>query len=139
MPGIVSEVGKSEAALPLVAPTPLVSGEPDRNAIEFPRVFAACAVTRAMENARLSRTGDLEAGDSCQQNDVMCTDVPWSVSQSELVKEQQADESLESLWGLAHHVGEVKNHAQCYFIQNDVLMRKWVPHGEGFVSEPVFI
>ncbi len=101
-------------------------------------MFAACAVTRAMASARLSRTGDLEAGDSCQQNDVMCTDVPWSVSHSELVKEQQADESLEGLRGLVHHVGEVKNHAQCYFIQNDVLMRKWVPHGEGFVDEPVY-
>ncbi len=34
----LSEVGKSEAALPLVAPTPLVSGEPDRNA--YPSVFS---------------------------------------------------------------------------------------------------
>ncbi len=46
VPGVVTEVGKSEVALPLVAPTPLVSNEPDRNAIEFPGVCRVCGYTR---------------------------------------------------------------------------------------------
>lgn len=58
-----------------------------------------------------------------------CPDVPWSVCHSELVSDQRADGSLKGLLEVACPVGEVKNHAQCNFIQSDVLMRKWVPQG----------
>lgn len=70
--------------------------------------------------------------------DVTCFDVPWSVSHSELVTEQRADGSLKALLEVTRPFGEVKNHTQCYFMQNDVLMRKWVSHGEDFVGEPVY-
>ena len=115
----------------IVAPEPLVSSGPDKSEAEFPDVFATCAVTRAQSKS----TGKV---DTFEHNDVICPDVPWSVSHSELVKEQQADESLGALLEMALPVGEMKNHAQCYFVESDVLMRKWVPQQEDFVGDPVY-
>ena len=34
--------------------------------------------------------------------------------------------------------GEVGNYAQGYVIQDDVLLRKWVPHGERGIGDPVY-
>lgn len=70
---------------------PLVSSEPDRNATEFPEVFAACVVTPAMKQAQLIETKFPETDDYSQQHDVTCADVPWSVCHSELVSDQRAD------------------------------------------------
>lgn len=58
---------------------------------------------------------------------------PYSVSHSEeLVKEQKANSTLAELFQSVRPVGEVKDLAQGYFIEKGVLLRKWVPHGEGF-------
>lgn len=85
----------------IVVPEPLVSSGPDINQAEFPDVFAACAVTRAQSKSAVKV-------DTQEQHDVMCPDVPWSVSHSELVKEQEADGSLGVLLEMALPVGEVK-------------------------------
>lgn len=122
---------------PIVVPVPLVSSEPDKNEREFPDVFTACAVTRAM--ARTQADGSsAEEVDSSLQHDVKCSDLPWSVSYSELVEQQQTDVSLKALREMVCPVGEVGNHAQCYFIDNGVLVRKWVPQWENFVGDPVY-
>lgn len=73
-----------------------------------------------------------------QQGDVICTDVPWSVSHSELLAAQQADETLKGMLEAAQPVGELENRAQGYFIQSNVLMRKWAPQGKDFVGDPVY-
>lgn len=122
------------APLPLVAPTPLIRSGSDEDGV--PGVFAACAVTRAMAKDKQKEAGT--GHDSCHDDDITNVDIPWSVSRSELVVEQQGDESLRSLWELVQPVGEVKNHAQCYFVQDKVLMRKWVPQCDDFVGEPVY-
>ncbi len=64
-----------------------------------------------------------------------CPDVPWYVSHRELVTEQRVDCSLKVFLEMASPVGEVKNHAQCYFIQNDVSMSKWV----NLVSDQTYV
>ena len=121
-----------------MAPAPVVSSNPDKCETEFPDVFTACAVTRAMKRAQSDEIMSPENDDILQQHVKTCPDVPWSVSHSELVKEQRADSSLKELMESVLPGGEVKNHAQCYFLQNEVLMRKWVPQWEHFVGEPVY-
>lgn len=78
-----------------------------------------------------------EKVDTPEQN-VGCPNVPWSISHSELVKEQQAYESRRVLLAMAVPGGEVKNLAQCYFVENDVLLRKWVPQWDNFVGDPLY-
>lgn len=63
---------------------------------------------------------------------------PLSVSHSELQSEQRADPSLEELFGSVLAAVKVKNVASGYFLQDGILVRKWVPHGEDFVGDPIF-
>lgn len=114
----------------IVVPDPLVSSGPDIGEAELPEVFSTCVVTRAHSKAT-------EKVDTPEQN-VGCPNVPWSISHSELVKEQQAYESRRVLLAMAVPGGEVKNLAQCYFVENDVLLRKWVPQWESFVGDPLY-
>lgn len=133
-----SRVWADVAPPAIVVSAPMVSSKPDKSEAEFPDVFTACAVTRAMKRAQSDEMNSTESDDSPQQHNVTCLDVPWSVSRSDLVAAQRADCSLKSLLEVARPAGEVKNHAQCYFIDNDVLMRKWVPQWEHFVGDPVY-
>ena len=65
-------------------------------------------------------------------------DFPLSVSHSELQREQRADRSLDELFGSVLTPREVKSVASGYFLQDGILMRKWVPHGEDFVGDSIF-
>lgn len=82
-----------------------------------------------MGRTRLDGTSSTENENMPQQFDLTFPDVRQSVSHSELVKEQCADSSLKDLMESVLPGGEVKNCAQCYFLQIDVLMRKLVPQG----------
>ena len=106
--------------------------------MDFPEVFRACAVTRAMKRAQLVGTEVTEEVDTFQQHEDTCSNVPWSVSHSELVSEQRADRSLNKLLDMVQPAGEVKSNSRCYFIQNEVLMRKWVPQSEHFLGKPIY-
>lgn len=33
---------------------------------------------------------------------------------------------------------EVSNLSHCYFLQKEVLLRKWVPQGEHFIGDPIY-
>ncbi len=54
------------------------------------------------------------------------------------MEEQRSDSTLAELFQSVRPLTEVKDLAQGYFIENGVLLRKWVPHGEGFMGEPVY-
>ena len=59
-------------------------------------------------------------------------DFPLSISHSELQSEQRADQSLDELFGsVLKSVASVQ-----YFLQDGILVRKWMPHGEDFVGDP---
>ncbi|KAF7654545.1 hypothetical protein LDENG_00068500 [Lucifuga dentata] len=81
---------------------------------------------------------DESSGNADNDFDLTLSGIPWSISHSELVEEQQADSSLKELLEKVLPIDEVKNNAQCYFIQNDLLMRKWTPHGVHCVGEPIY-
>ena len=80
---------------PIVTSGPTVLSGPDSSEKEFPEVFTACAVTRSMGGA-----GPEEGGkEPPKQSTVQLTDLPLSLSESELVVAQQEDPELKSLFG----------------------------------------
>lgn len=67
---------------------PLVIPSPDENSKEFPNVFTACVVTRAMTHTQTGK------GETIKNVHLPVGDFPVSLSCSELAEEQQADVSL---------------------------------------------
>ena len=52
--------------------------------------------------------------------------------------EQKADSSLMELFDQVVPASEVRDTAQCYFLLNGLLVRKWLSHGDASVGEPIF-
>ncbi len=123
---------------PVVSSVPLVRNRPDESEVTFPEVFTACAVTRAMARADVSH--DFEAGNEKHEAELCAfslSDAPLSVSRVDLTVEQRADPSLSALFEQVLPAEEVKDSSRGYFIHNEVLVRKWVPHGDSFIGDPV--
>ena len=120
----------------VVAPVPLVRLEPDENEREFPEVFTACAVTRAMAAAKSVAKSDKE--DVSEKFSLPLSDFPVSISRSDLAAEQQADSSLRELFQQVRPEGELLDSACGYFLQDSLLVRKWVQHSGSFVGDPTF-
>jgi len=81
----------------------------------------------------------------CDQSEVVASGprlllpvVPWSVSHDELLHEQEADSTLKPCMDGLCSPAEVGSHSHCYFLHNNVLMRKWTPQFEGFVGNPIY-
>ena len=118
----------------VVASVPLVKSRPDDSEREFPEVFTACAVTRAMRRANDVKKVD----DDPETVRLSLSDFPLAVSHGDLVREQQVDPSLKPLFERALPAADARDSAQAYFIHDEVLVRKWVPHGRDFVGDPIF-
>lgn len=71
--------------------------------------------------------GDLLGGNVAPDLKVSMSDNPLSVSYSDLVKEQQADSSLKELFDSVLSAEEARSAANGYFLQDGLLVRKWVP------------
>nr|XP_046229617.1 uncharacterized protein LOC124050808 isoform X1 [Scatophagus argus] len=121
---------------PIVSSTPTVSVDQDENAQCFPEVFAACAVTRT--GSRAKEEFKLNDGEVSEADMVVVPDSLLSVSRSDLVVEQRADPSLRPLFELVLATEDVNSVAGGYLLQGELLVRKWLPHGEDFVGKPVF-
>ncbi|XP_034567353.1 uncharacterized protein LOC117832370 [Notolabrus celidotus] len=120
---------------PIVSSTPTMSGNPDVNSLCFPEVFTACAVTRAMSHAQ----GETEQEEEVSGADsVLVPDTLLSVSHGDLAAEQRADPSLRQLFDAVLCPEEGSSAAGGYVLQGELLVRKWLAHGEDFVGEPVF-
>lgn len=63
--------------------------------------------------------------------------VSFPVSAEEMGEEQRSDLSLAELFNSAVRDDHVSNIARGYFIQDGMLLRKWVPHGDDFVGYPI--
>uniref|UniRef100_A0AAQ5ZP60 Gypsy retrotransposon integrase-like protein 1 n=1 Tax=Amphiprion ocellaris TaxID=80972 RepID=A0AAQ5ZP60_AMPOC len=105
--------------------------EPDDCERTFPEVFTACAVTRAMAKAK-SDTEDCDFKLDFQLPESL------SVSQQELVTEQRADASLSDLFDQVQPTQEAKSSASGYFLQDEVLVRKWIPQRTDLLGTPIF-
>lgn len=65
------------------------------------------------------------------------SDLSFPFSTDELSKEQHSDSSLAELFTLALSDSDVPDVARAYFVQDGLLLRKWSPHGEDFVGDPI--
>lgn len=100
---------------PVVSPVPVTVIGPDENEQDFPDVFAACAVTRAMA-AGVSE-------ESVMAEPVLSlADIPLSMSRVDLIKEQRADSSLTCLFDRTVSANEARDSALAYFIHDGVLV-----------------
>lgn len=119
---------------PVVNPVPVINNEPDESERDFPGVFAACTVMCAGASAG----GEPERVSVMEEPCVNLSDFPLSVSHAELVAEQRSDPSIKELLETAVPVAEVKDKAHGYFLDNGLLVRKWVPCSEVGVENPIF-
>ena len=114
---------------------------------EFPDLYPSCVVTRAMARAKNDSTqndqhaNDIDLADSCLakffENDKVATSnesdlftnkiLSQPISKSNLITEQHKDPEISTLFEKAVEESELSKNPVCYFVQNDILMRKWRP------------
>ena len=140
---------------PLLTSTPCVDQPPDPIEQEIPDLYPSCAVTRAMAKKANQNHGmqDIDLTDtligqsfndeisnslSPSQSDIQ-TDFDTSrsnldlspsndqLSRSQLCKEQHSDPEISPLFDRALDENEMSIVPVCYYVKNDILMRKWRP------------
>ena len=142
---------------PLLTSTPCVDQPPDPIEQEIPDLYPSCAVTRAMAKKANQNHGmqDIDLADtligqsfndeisnslSPSQSDIQTdfdiqrsnTDLSPSISndqlsRSQLCKEQHSDPEISPLFDRALDENEMSQVPVCYYVKNDILMRKWRP------------
>ena len=142
---------------PLLTNTPCVDQPPDPIEQKIPDLYPSCAVTRAMAKKANQNNGmqDINLADtligqsfndeisdslSLSQSDIQTdfdtsrsnTDLSPSIpndqlSRSQLCKEQHSDPEILSLFERALDENEMSQVPVCYYVKNDILMRKWRP------------
>lgn len=114
----------------LVTPKPF----PSVDAGEFYQtrsVFPVCAVTRAQSCREFAQ-------DRTAEKEVIAPLLDLPPSRDEWVRNQKEDLTLSGLWANVLSGSQIENVGQGYFLQEDMLVRKWVPCEADFVGEPVF-
>jgi hypothetical protein len=120
---------------PVVTSGPTISTVPDSSEKEFPEVFTACVVTRSMSGTGPEK-GIKESGRF--KNAVsQLPDLPLALSKSELIIAQQEDPELKGLFSEVKPTDEMESLACGYFLLDDTLVRKWLPHDDCSVDDPV--
>lgn len=107
--------------------------ESDAITEQVPTVFAACAVTHAASRAA-AEVEQLKV--VAEKTRFALPDFPLPLSHDELVKEQNADQSLAVLFGQAVSADTFKNIAHGYNVQNGLLVRKWTDLTDTMLGEP---
>lgn len=118
----------------IVSPSLLISeGSEDKNAQNFPEVFVSSVVTRAGSKSLSGTPSDVK-GDG-----KTLTKIPsvLTISRSDLVREQQADASLVDLFDRLLSPDVLQDTASGYYLDGEILVRKWVSHGKDFVGDPI--
>lgn len=103
----------------------------DDSARQYPKVFVACAVTRSGAQPRAEEK--ISDPESC----FILSDYPIVVSREELSTEQQNDETLKPQFEQVIDSTEIRDRAQGYFIEQNVLLRKWSPHAVDGMGDSV--
>ncbi|KAK0146674.1 Retrovirus-related Pol polyprotein from transposon 412 [Merluccius polli] len=116
---------------PVVKSVATASAEPDKCLLDFPGVFTACAVTRAMARAQTEKPSDVSKTGAAK---VFVPELPAPLSSSEIIKAQKNDQSLEKYFALASGRDKA-DHG--YSIQNGLLVCRWSPHVDTDVADQV--
>ena len=142
---------------PLLTSTPCIDQPPDPIVQEIPDLYPSCAVTRAMAKKAKQNNGmqDISLADtligqsfydeisnslSPSQSDIQTDfDIPRSntdlspsisndqLSRSQLCTEQHSDPEISPLFDRALDENEMSQVPDCYYVKNDISMRKWLP------------
>ena len=119
---------------PVIYDKPCFDQVPDPIESEHPGLYLSCTVTRAM-----SRKEALEENTSSEVDysetffsqafkvDEGFEPAEGSLSKESLIKKQHKDPKISCLFQKAVDESEISKHPVCYFVENDVLMRKWRP------------
>lgn len=118
-----------------VPPPPVVVSEPLEVASDSSvlGVFPVCAVTRAQ-----AKGASVPSETAASMEPVLLPDLPPLVSRDEWIKAQKSDVSLSSLWDQVVPCHQVSEVAQCYIVQEGLLVCKWMPCFDDVVGAPVF-
>ncbi len=120
---------------PVVTTCPTSLGDMDISQ-QHPEVFVSCALTRAMSKEITDdRLRDFKGLVKSQRMVPGLLALP-SVSYQVWVCAQREDSSLKSLFDAVLSPEVEESSANGYFIENEVLLRKWTFHAEGGLTEP---
>ncbi|XP_014893175.1 uncharacterized protein LOC106950677 isoform X2 [Poecilia latipinna] len=122
------KVWPDQPEAPVGVSVPLISSGPDDNEKSHPDIFQACAVTRAMK-ASSHVHQDEDFGKDKQISSSCLSNIPLSISQNDLGQEQRSDPTIQHLFQSALSAEEMQSHAHRYFVENKILLRKWMPCG----------
>ena len=126
--------GDKVVVSPFIYDKPCFDQVPNPIESEHPGLYPSCAVTRAM-----SRKEALEENTSSEVDlsetffsqafkvDEGFKPSEGSLSKESLIKEQHKDPEISCLFQKAVDESEISKNPVCYFVENDVLMRKWRP------------
>uniref|UniRef100_A0A8C1RHP2 Gypsy retrotransposon integrase-like protein 1 n=1 Tax=Cyprinus carpio TaxID=7962 RepID=A0A8C1RHP2_CYPCA len=120
----------------VVKSVPSIPSGADSSLQSLPEVFPACAVTRAMNRA--SGTEVLEKNRKPDLQPIVLPDLPSSLSFSDFVVAQKEDSTLSELFAGVLPVEERHSAARGYFVQDGLLVRKWMPQINDVLEDPVF-
>ena len=142
---------------PLVTDTQNIGQTDDPIEQEIPDLYPSCAVTRAMAkkailknsnsdinltdtfigqyfNNEIKKSFDLSLSDTQTDSSMSCHSPLRSIDQghdtlsnSQLIQEQQTDPEISKLIFKALPEDEISQVPMCYYIKNGILMRKWRP------------
>ncbi len=93
----------------------------------------SCVITRSMSKIQ----SDVKSKTKRMGNETLEIPSILSVSRDDLIKEQKADVSLIELFDRVVPYDKIVNLPSGYYLEEDVLVRKWVPHGEFVIGDPV--
>ncbi len=114
----------------VVTSSPMVfKSDGDENSLN---ALPSCVITRSMRKT--------QADDKLESKVVSKTlEIPsvLSVSRDDLIKEQKADSTLVELFDRIVPYDTVDNLSSGYYLDEGLLVRKWVPYGEFAIGDPV--
>ncbi len=119
---------------PNVPSSPMVLSEGD-----VTKGVPVTVVTRSMtKNAECVLTDEAKRGPKAVSLAIPdLSDLSFPFSTDEWSREQHSDSSLAELFTLVLSDSDVHDVARAYFVQDGLLLRKWSPHGEDFVGDPI--
>lgn len=124
---------------PNASPSPMVSSSGELSEYEMvvdPVGVVTRAMAKSMEHLKPQERSELKA----QHIFLPVPDLsslPFPLSADDLSKEQRLDSTLDELFTSALQDGDVSDKTRGYFVQDGLLLRKWSPHGENFVGDPI--
>ncbi|KAL2095958.1 hypothetical protein ACEWY4_008106 [Coilia grayii] len=116
---------------PVVKTEAVPSAELDKCGADFPEVFTACAVTRAMARTQAAEPSEVSKTTLTQ---VFIPDLPGPLCREDIIKAQKHDQGLQKYFDL---IMDKDDNDYGYFLQDDLLLRRWSPAADADVADHV--